>query len=75
VWKPALSAAGVPPARENGMHALRHWYASVQLDGGTSVKALAEYLGHADPGFTLRAPARGGLRGAVGGRRDRRRGV
>jgi integrase len=36
------------------MHALRHWYASIQLDAGTSIKALAEYLGHADPGFTLR---------------------
>ena len=26
----------------------------MQLDGGTSVRALADYLGHADPGFTLR---------------------
>ena len=24
------------------------------LDGGESVKALSEYQGHADPGFTLR---------------------
>jgi integrase len=54
LWKPALEAAGVAPTRENGMHALRHWYASVQLDAGTSVKALAEHLGHVDPGFTLR---------------------
>ena len=23
------------------------------LDGGESIKALSEYLGHADPGFTL----------------------
>jgi integrase len=36
------------------MHALRHTYASVLLEGGVSIKALAEYLGHADPGFTLR---------------------
>ncbi len=36
------------------MHALRHHYASVLLDGGVSIKALAEYLGHSDPGFTLR---------------------
>ncbi|SIS01981.1 Phage integrase family protein [Micromonospora avicenniae] len=36
------------------MHALRHFYASVLLDAGESVKALSEYLGHADPGFTLR---------------------
>jgi integrase len=26
----------------------------VLLEDGVSVKALAEYLGHADPGFTLR---------------------
>jgi integrase len=54
VWKPALRTAGVEPTRANGMHALRHFYASVQLEAGTSIRALAEYLGHADPGFTLR---------------------
>jgi len=63
-WRPALERAGieVPPNedgqrrsyRENGMHALRHFYASVLLDGGESIKALSEYLGHHDPGFTLR---------------------
>ncbi len=36
------------------MHALRHFYASLLLDGGESVRALSDYLGHADPGFTLR---------------------
>ncbi|MGW4250775.1 tyrosine-type recombinase/integrase [Streptomyces californicus] len=64
VWKPALVAAGVIPAskpgelhqaaREHGMHALRHFYASVLLDAGENVKALSNYLGHNDPGFTLR---------------------
>ncbi|MER5462802.1 tyrosine-type recombinase/integrase [Streptomyces sp. NPDC002668] len=54
VWKPALRAAGVPLGRENGMHALRHFYASVLLDAGGSIKALSEYLGHHDPSFTLR---------------------
>ncbi|GGV07355.1 hypothetical protein GCM10010495_19600 [Kitasatospora herbaricolor] len=53
-WRPALSAAGIPRGRENGMHALRHFYASVLLDAGESIKALSEYLGHHDPGFTLR---------------------
>ncbi|MFF8928739.1 tyrosine-type recombinase/integrase [Streptomyces longwoodensis] len=63
-WKPALVAAGVIPhprpgerhqaAREHGMHALRHFYASVLLDAGENVKALSNYLGHSDPGFTLR---------------------
>lgn len=54
VWKPALEAAKVPDARENGCHALRHFYASVLLDAGESIKAVSEYLGHADAGFTLR---------------------
>jgi len=54
VWKPALREAGVEPTRDHGMHALRHHYASVLLDGGVSIRALAQYLGHADPGFTLR---------------------
>ncbi|MFD9610117.1 hypothetical protein ACFWWS_12195 [Streptomyces sp. NPDC059083] len=64
VWKFALVQAGVIPepkegerhqaAREHGMHALRHFYASVLLDAGENVKALSTYLGHGDPGFTLR---------------------
>ena len=54
VWKPALVAAGIPAARDQGMHAGRHFYASVQLEAGTSIRALASYLGHDDPGFTLR---------------------
>ncbi|MEV7970492.1 tyrosine-type recombinase/integrase [Sphaerisporangium sp. NPDC088356] len=41
-------------AREHGMHALRHLYASVLLDAGENIKALSQYLGHSDPGFTLR---------------------
>jgi integrase len=64
-WKRALVAAGVIPPRtsnsqyfaaapDDGMHALRHAYASVLLDAGETIKALAEYLGHSDPGFTLR---------------------
>jgi integrase len=54
IWKPALLKAGMPATRANGCHALRHHFASVLLDGGESVKALSEYLGHSDPGFTLR---------------------
>ncbi len=54
IWKKALRSAGVDPTRENGMHALRHFYASVLLDAGESIRALADYLGHSDPGFTLR---------------------
>jgi site-specific recombinase XerD len=28
------------------MHALRHFYASVLLEAGESIKALSAYLGH-----------------------------
>ena len=51
VWKPALEVAGIESTRQNGMHPLRHFYASVLIDAGESVKAVAEYLGHADPGL------------------------
>jgi len=33
------------------MHALRHFYASVLLDAGESVKALGGYPGHSDRGL------------------------
>jgi integrase len=71
VWKPAAVKAGVIPepkkdkrgrlryatTRKEGIHQLRHYYASVMLAGGVSIKELAEYLGHADPAFTLRVYA------------------
>lgn len=71
VWKPALVVAGVIPGpekdgrqraryattRKEGLHQLRHYYASVLLAGGVSVRELAEYLGHKDAAFTLRVYA------------------
>jgi integrase len=57
-WRPARAAAGVAHGdRGDGMHALRHYYASALLAGGVDVRALSEYLGHHDPGFTLRVYA------------------
>jgi integrase len=56
-WHPALRAAGVEVTRVNGMHALRHFYASALLDAGESVKAVSEWLGHANAAFTLRVYA------------------
>lgn len=64
-WKPALVAAGLLPApetkddaysaaREHGMHALRHFYASALLDSGENIKAVSEYLGHSNAALTLR---------------------
>jgi integrase len=71
VWKPALVKAGIIPGpvkdergrsryvttRKEGVHQLRHYYASVTLAGGVTIKELAEYLGHRDPAFTLRVYA------------------
>lgn len=54
IWRPALTRAGVPDLRENGCHALRHFFASTALHEGETIRAVSEYLGHADPGFTLR---------------------
>ena len=54
VWHPALKTVDVPPGRENGFHQLRHYFASTALRDGVDIRALAEYLGHTDPGFTLR---------------------
>ena len=68
VWKPATARSGIIPepgtdkrgrrryvtTRGEGPHQLRHYYASVMLADGVSVKELAEYLGHHDPPFTLR---------------------
>lgn len=54
IWKRALVTAGIDPSRDNGSHVLRHFYASTLLDPVESVKAVSEYLGHADAGFTLR---------------------
>jgi integrase len=56
VWKSAFAQAGLTyrADREDGMHALRHLYASHMLAQGVSIKELAAFLGHADEGFTLR---------------------
>ncbi len=55
VWDPQTEAyldpdTGVPlPTWDQALDALDHG-----LSSGESVKAVSEYLGHADPGFTLR---------------------
>jgi integrase len=54
-WRPAFTTAGLTyVGGEDGMHALRHFYASTLLTRGVTIKELADYLGHTDPGFTLR---------------------
>ncbi len=49
-WRTACRAAGVPGLR---YHALRHTFASTLLSRGVSVKAVADWLGHANPNITL----------------------
>src|SRR5690606_41517671 len=60
VWKPALVKADVIPPREkgkrhtaarrDGMHALRHYYATTLLDAGVSLAGVMEFLGHSTKG-------------------------
>ncbi|GAB3154169.1 hypothetical protein GCM10027258_57660 [Amycolatopsis stemonae] len=67
-WKPALVTAKVIPeptkdergrrhyvtTRHEGTHQLRHYYASVMLADGVSIKELSIFMGHKDPAFTLK---------------------
>lgn len=62
-WRSALESAGIVPApekggrrvpaREHGMHALRHFFASALITEGESIKAVSEWLGHASIQITL----------------------
>jgi integrase len=54
LWREAREKAGLANERENGFHALRHYYASLLLHGGEDIRSLSEWLGHYDPAFTLR---------------------
>ncbi len=67
IWRPALERAGIveppkegerrKPAREHGMHALRHYFASVLLTEGEAVQAVSKWMGHHSPKVGhLRAP-------------------
>jgi integrase len=50
VWHKARAAAGAPKVV---MHDLRHFYASLLIRGGLSVKVVADRLGHANAAMTL----------------------
>lgn len=52
-WGKACKRAGIKDGR-SGFHYLRHTYASRLLTAGVDIRALSEFLGHSDPGFTLR---------------------
>jgi integrase len=50
VLKPAAAAVGLKVS----FHTFRHTCASLLFDQGKNVRQVAEWLGHADPAFTLR---------------------
>jgi integrase len=51
VWRPVARAAGLAPG--TGFHALRHYYASLLIRHGESVKTVQARLGHASATETL----------------------
>lgn len=50
-YRPNTKHAAAP---EEGFHALRHTFASVQLDARESVVSVSKWLGHSDPSITLK---------------------
>ena len=53
VWRPAAKLAGLTEATGPGIHALRHYYASLLIRFGESVKTVQARLGHASAAETL----------------------
>ena len=53
VWRPAARVAELTEATGPGMHALRHYYASLLIRFGESVKTVQARLGHASAAETL----------------------
>ena len=51
VWRPALKAAGLPA--DTHFHSMRHYYASLLIRHGESVKTVQARLGHASATETL----------------------
>lgn len=50
-WAPAARAAKLPPG--TGFHALRHYFATLLISAGASVKTVQVALGHSTPTTTL----------------------
>lgn len=67
VWKPALSRAGIIPpperaqyrtmryqsSRDDGMHALRHYYSLTIQNAGVSLAGVMEFMGHSTKGAPI----------------------
>lgn len=54
LWYRACAAAGVPEGSDRRFHTLRHSAGSSWLVNGVDIRAVSQWLGHTDPGFTLR---------------------
>lgn len=52
-WQPAARAAGLPT--RVGFHSLRHYFATLLIHSGASVKTVQMALGHSTPTVTLNA--------------------
>ncbi|MFS2281379.1 SOS response-associated peptidase family protein [Microbacterium sp. OR21] len=53
LWRPAAKTAGLTTETGTGMHALRHYYASLLIRYGESVKTVQSRLGHKSATETL----------------------
>ncbi|MEI5671854.1 MULTISPECIES: tyrosine-type recombinase/integrase [unclassified Nocardioides] len=53
LWRPAAKTAGLNALTGTGMHALRHYYASLLIRYGESAKTVQARLGHSSPSETL----------------------
>jgi integrase len=73
VVRPALRAAGLPD--DFRTYDIRHTHASLLIDDGANVLAVAQRMGHTDPGVTLRVYGHlfDGVQEELTDRLDRRR--
>ena len=53
-WKPAIREAGLPDITP---HSLRHGAASLLINEGVPITVTSRYLGHANPGITMKVYA------------------
>jgi integrase len=51
IWAPAARMAGIP--KGTGLHSLRHYFATLLIHNGASVKRVQLALGHSTPIITL----------------------